>query len=58
MIFLRPVLCKKNKKEKKKRKKKRIAVPVEKDRFNQRHHVSTCVVSCTHDGHVDGLWRS
>lgn len=36
---------------------KSFAVPVEQDRFNQRHHVSTGVVTCTYDGHVDGLWR-
>ncbi len=30
---------------------------MEKDRFNQCHHVSTGVVTCTYDGHVYGLWR-
>ncbi len=29
---------------------------MEEDRFDQSHHVSTGVVTGTHDGHVDGLW--
>lgn len=32
-----------------------ITVPVKKDRFDKRHHISTSVVTCTYDGHVDGL---
>lgn len=34
-----------------------ITVPMKEHRFNQGDHVSTSVVACTHDGHVDGLWR-
>lgn len=25
--------------------------------FNQGDNVSASIVTCTHDGHVDGLWR-
>ena len=39
------------------REKRSIALPVEEDGFDQCHHVSTRIVTCAHDGHVDGLWR-
>lgn len=36
---------------------RRKTVPVEEDGLHQGHHVAAGVVTCAHDGHVDGLWR-
>lgn len=36
---------------------RRKTVPVEEDGLHQGHHVTAGVVTCAHDGHVDGLWR-